>query len=531
MDNSDSKDETLWRSIDSDSDNPDESNGTIFFDLPDDDQVYFDARKSSFRGDKTIGETGLLDAMRDLKIKSAIKLKPEQEKRLSIDNKVSINLENVMNIEDAPNEQDKNEKQAVEDVKSPCKIQENIQLEAKINSQTEAILLEEKKIIVAEEVTLDEPEQNLESEKISANIIEAEKIILTGSEKNSTAKEKIPVDENKICQQEKTPKAIVQDDVKQLDEAIKTADKIASVEKTKIHQKNLKQAESSLKKCNINLAQTKKILNDCPKVPLVFSSSMVKAMKPLLQQPSKKPSTIPITPKLLSSSRNRTVTKSIGALTQPKSQLTNNKPQCIIRKSMATSGSILKRQNSNITNTADKSTTTSIKKNPQKLNTTVSTITTTKDGMKLKEEKINNFSIPVTVNRKKRTEFVPFNFSSREKINKPKIIDDKKIDNTKINLSKENKSNNIMSSRINLQKKNQERRDIDEKIKKRQLESKKVHDDVVVKKIAEKKNEDIELRKKSIVKPTIMPNFKIPTGLRVKNNSTVSSCAIKNKRV
>lgn len=525
MDNSQSKDETLWRTIDSDSDNPnDESNDkTIFFDLPDDDQIYFDARKSSFRGDKTIFETSLLDAMRDLQIKSAIKLKSEQDNSLSIDNKVSINLENVMNTEDAPNEQ------ALEDVKSNPTIQENIQLEAKINSQTETALLEEKKAIVVEEVTHDEPEKNLNSQKTSANIIEAEKIILTGSEKN-TIKEKIPLDENKVYQQEKTPKAIIKNDLKKLEKAIKTADKISSVKEKKINPKNFKQAESSLKKCDINLAQTKKILNDCPKVPLVFSSSMVKAMKPLLQKPSKKPSTIPITPKLMSSLRNRTAPKSISALTQPKNQLTNNN---ITTKSMVTSGSILKRQNSNISNTSDKST-ASIKKNPQKLTTTVSTITTTKDGMKLKEEKINNFSIPVTVNRKKRTEFVPFNFSSREKTNKQQVIvnkkiDDKKIDNTKINVSKENKSNNIQSSKINLPKKKQERDDIDEKIKKRQLESKKVHDDVVDKKIALKKNEDIELRKKSMIKPTIMPNFKIPTGLRV--SSTVSSCAIKNKRV
>lgn len=458
---SDIKDETLWRSIESDSDNPnDDSVGTVFFDFPDDDQSFIDTQKSSIGSEGIIVEPELLDAMRSLQLASAKKLKCPRESNISIDSEQVLASQEI-NLHPESS-------QGLEKEEKILKAEEIISQEAETILKTEEVILKEAEKNCDDENSVGEKAIPKETEKISEN----KEIILKEAEKKTEDKEIIP-------------------------------EKNFELEKKK--EKNVKNPARTPK-----VEGLQKINNKNQRVPFVMTASIAEAMKPLTmkQQPSKKP-TVPITPKLLSASRNRSVARSLIKPPGPTTTTINN--------------SSIKRQSSNISSASASSekSTASGKKNPTKLINTVSTITSTKDGIKLQEEKINNFSIPVTVNRKKRTQFVPFSFSTQKVGNvkanltlKKYVLGERTVSNKITN--KENKCGNTTTiklpvikstapPKLGAEKRVQERREFNAKIKQRESEIGQVRAQ-----LEEKKNEVIELKKKLVTKTRAMPSFKLP---------------------
>uniref|UniRef100_A0A6V7LNA8 Uncharacterized protein n=1 Tax=Bracon brevicornis TaxID=1563983 RepID=A0A6V7LNA8_9HYME len=251
--------------------------------------------------------------------------------------------------------------------------------------------------------------------------------------------------------------------------------------------------------------------------------NMTKAIKPLLKaSATKKKVTKGVSPML------QTVKRSMARKT-----LSSNHSSLTINK-------INKNNNNTLNSTHEKESRRSSSLKVQATKNVVATVVSTRDGIKLREEKIKNFGIPVDIDRKKkRTQPMPFNLTSRndkKKLVKLPMTDTSLRDNqalkknhmqpSKLATSKElptnkhdtcrNKENNL----TNINKPNvstrrpmpriggilADRSRINEKVKLRQGEATTITNQPSLKKLENEKMPN----KLNQVKTASMPKFKIP---------------------
>ncbi|XP_015118074.1 uncharacterized protein LOC107041820 [Diachasma alloeum] len=296
---------------------------------------------------------------------------------------------------------------------------------------------------------------------------------------------------------------------------------------------------------NKKIAETPRAKPAPLSIPPNILDNMKKAVKPLLKPlNTTRKTTIGVSPMLQTKSRCR-VTKT-SSLTQLNQSTTHNQ----IKKKTIEQAPL---------------TSSSLKRLPTK--NVVATVVSTKEGIQLKEEKISNFGIPVNIARKKkRTQAIPFSFTTRKKdfqhqqerktqqklpmrdsnsLNQQKqplimrSTTEKKTSVTKPrpviksllsdeSMNKENRSINLnksktviggpkLSTGLNLK----ERRDFGEKVKQREREIGGMRASIELKKQQKEKIIDSELRKKTESKANAVPVFKIPAPVRSNKPSTI----------
>ncbi|XP_063975800.1 uncharacterized protein LOC135161806 [Diachasmimorpha longicaudata] len=179
--------------------------------------------------------------------------------------------------------------------------------------------------------------------------------------------------------------------VESLEETAKSSDCNDLLKETPLQGAHLQRSEDS--KSSKITTEAPQALPALPSIASNVQDNMKKAVKSLLKPPSNtRKTTIGVSPVLQTKARCRVPKTSI--LLQSNHLMTNNQVKKKVPEHAPPTSSSWKRQ-------------------PAK--NIVATVVSTKEGIRLKEEKISNFGIPVNMRKKKRTQAIPFSFATREK--------------------------------------------------------------------------------------------------------------------